>query len=103
MKAYRRSLAEQETTISVSRADEVVHVWSADPAHIAAFRRDDRVREVGVDEWGGVSFEIPVEAWHPTKGMRVRRRPLSPEAREAAVEKMRVLRAAQLRSPAPSE
>lgn len=55
---------EQETVIVISRADEVVRVYSSIPAHIRKLDSDDRAtRRDGDAEQG--SFTIPAEQWNP--------------------------------------
>lgn len=91
------TLAEQETTVTVSRADDLVHVYTTNPAHIRSMSKDERftVGEVGHDGVGDFGrFTIPAENWHPVRGAKSRRT-LTDEQKAAAADRLTAARAAR--------
>jgi hypothetical protein len=65
--------AERETTITVSDADDVAHIWTAQRSVIGQLRRHRAFTEVrsgkyGATEWA--AFTIPVDEWNPARGAK---------------------------------
>lgn len=88
------SMEEQETTVTHIRGEERVLVYTANVVHLRALRKNPRaVQYAGGDDWG--SFWIAAEDFDPLKGFRRVKRELTPEQREAAVERMRLAREAK--------
>lgn len=86
------SRAEQETTVTAGRDDDVVHVWSNNPVHVRRLRKHPKVTQTEGDELSG-SFTVPTSAFDPLKGFRRAGREMTPEQREAAAERLRKARA----------
>lgn len=95
------SRAEQETTLTVVRADEVAHIYSNDPRHLRRLRKlaalEDYVTEVrGGDDWG--EFRVSVENFNPLMAIR-RKRPRSAAQLEASRRNGERLAAAKALGP----
>ena len=87
------TLAEQETTITWSRADDEIRIWSAIPADIRELRRRVRAglaREVDCDGDRWADFRIPCGSWS-LKGFK-RRVEISEERRRELGDRFRALR-----------
>jgi hypothetical protein len=89
---------ERETTLTVTDADDVVRVWSNRRKDITKLRRHPLIRIVreGIDQgtvW--VEAEIPADKWNPVSGAKRASKPLTPEQRAAAAERLRQAREAQ--------
>lgn len=84
--------AEQETTVTGTRDDPMVYVWTANPVHLRRLRKDSRAIEVdGGDDWG--RFTIPATSFDPLKGFRRKGRVLTEAERLAASARLAVARA----------
>lgn len=78
---------EQETTITLSRADNKVYLWTSNLPHLIRLRTKlaGLVTEVaGGEDWG--SFEIPVENFKLFSAIR-RKRVMSDEQRQAVADR----------------
>lgn len=85
------TLDEQETTVTYVRSDDVVRVYTANPAHLRRLRKDDRATEIdGGGDWG--NFTIPTAMYDPMRGFKSRRKPLTPEQREQAAQRLTAAR-----------
>ena len=87
------TLAEQETTITWSRADDEIRIWSAIPADIRELRRRvlsgfARVFVCYGDRWA--DFRSPCGSWS-LKGFK-RRVAISEERRRELCDRLRALR-----------
>lgn len=81
-------MAEQETTITFGRTEEVVRIYTSVPAHIRRLDKDPRATrtQVWYDEKGrpeAASFEVAASDWRPI-AFKTRRREMTEEEREAA-------------------
>lgn len=74
------SAEERETVVTVSDADDVVNVWTAQRSVITRLRRDAAFTETASGD-GWATFTIPADLWSPV-GVK-RKRSLTPEAKEA--------------------
>jgi hypothetical protein len=87
--------AEQETTVTASKTDAVVYVWTSDPVHLRRLRKDARATELaGDDEWG--RFTIPADQFDPLKGFRRQGRVLTEQERAVATERLAAARASRI-------
>lgn len=84
--------AEQETTVSAGRDENVVRIWSNNPVHVRRLRKDPRAVQTDGDEFGG-HFEIPAAAFDPLRGFRRAPRVMTDEQRAAAAERLARARA----------
>lgn len=78
------SLAEQETTVSYVRGDDLVQIYTAVPAHVRRLSEDARFTKVKSEFEGDheiATFTIPRTEWNPVSGAK-RRRDLTDEQRE---------------------
>lgn len=83
------TLDEQETTVTYTRADNVVRIYTAVPRHIRALRGNDRATETrSGDDWA--EFTVPATEFDPVKGFK-RRVTMSDEQRQAASDRMKAL------------
>lgn len=67
--------AERETVITVSDADELVSIWSAQRSIVGRLRGDDRFTETGSgihDDTEWASFTVPAARWSPLGGAKRR-------------------------------
>lgn len=86
---------ERETTISVSDADNVVRVWTAQRKVITRLRKNAKATETGngyVDGTEWASFTIPSDQWNPASGIK-RTVNMTPEAKAAAAARLAQSRA----------
>lgn len=90
------TLDEQETSVSYTRSDEVVYIYSANPKHLRKLRADDRVTETKtateadtekVGDWG--MFEVPASMFDPLTGFKRKARQLSDEQKLALTKRLR--------------
>lgn len=81
---------EQETSVAGYRHDYYT-VFSADPVHIRRIRKDDRFT-ITDDTGETVIATIPATAYDPLKGIKRRSKPMTPEQRANATERLRVAR-----------
>lgn len=81
------TMAEQETTITVTRDDAVAYIYSANPYHVAKLRKDKRVVETkGGDDWG--QFEVPMEHIDVLRSIKPPKRKMSDEAKAKLVARL---------------
>ena len=81
---------ERETVITVTDADQSVHIWTAQKRHITRMRKHDSFTETatgyhGTTEWA--SFTIPARDWNPASGAK-RKRNLTDEQRQALADRL---------------
>lgn len=81
---------ERETVITVTDADQSVHIWTAQRRHITRMRKHDSFTETGsgyhgTTEWA--SFTIPARDWNPASGAK-RKRNLTDEQRQALADRL---------------
>lgn len=92
MTGYSRE--EQETTVSVTRADEFVHIWTAIPAHINRLKKNTSftlLRESTTKGEIWASFSIPATNWNPASGAK-RKRNLSEEQKAESAARLKKAR-----------
>ena len=94
------TLQEQETTITTTRGDEFVLIYTANPFHIARLDKDDRAEFVsgirtGEDPYA--NYRVHTSHWNPLGGFKRR---MSDEQRKAAGERLRAARLASQSDPA---
>lgn len=84
---------EHETIVTVSRTDDTVSIYSTDPRYIRKLRKDDRYTVARVHTEDGevvaVDATIPQARFNALTGAKRRSRPMTPEQREAASERLR--------------
>lgn len=93
---------EQETTISQGRLDDYVDVWSNNTVDVRALEKESRAKRVSPEgdvtaeelaehlEAGfGVTYRISTEDFHPLKGFRRKRKPMTEEEKAALGERLR--------------
>lgn len=78
----------QETTVTHVRADDTVHIWTANPVHLRKLRKEPRATELqGDEEWG--KFTVPATDFDPLTGFKSRRKPLTDEEKAKRAEAFR--------------
>lgn len=84
------TMDEQETSVSQTRNSETL-IWTANPVHMRALRkRVAEGRAVERKTWDDAAeFIIPLSEFDPLKGFKRKGKPMSPEQREAAAERLR--------------
>lgn len=82
---------EMETTVTGHRRDGMYYVYTADAKHL---NRLDKMVAAGRavvqkrgEDWG--DFAIPASEYDPMTGFKVKRKPMTPEQKAAAAERMR--------------
>lgn len=83
---------EQETTVTVGRADSVVRIWSNHLPHVRKLRKNPRVTQISGDDTEG-SFEIASKDYDPLVGFR-RKSNLTDEQRAASAARLAAARKA---------
>ncbi|ROR95458.1 hypothetical protein EDD28_0099 [Salana multivorans] len=89
---------ERETTVTVCDSDAHVRVWSNRRRDITKLRNHSRVTIVSEGVHDGtpwVEAILPAAEWSPVHGIKRRRKPLTDDQREAAVERLRIAREAR--------
>lgn len=80
------TLDEQETTVTYVRSDDVVRVYTSNPAHLRKLRADDRATEVRGDvDWA--EFTISSKDFNPLTGFKRKSKPLTGEQKAALAER----------------
>lgn len=93
------SMDEQETTVTGSRADDYVQIYSTNTVHLKKLRAHPHVVEKSAapegseDDWG--SFIVPTAVFDPLMGFRRAPRTLTDDQRKAQAERMQKARAAR--------
>lgn len=85
--------AERETTIHVSDADDLVHIWTAQRTVITRLRNHPAFSEVRSGTHGGSHFAVftcPADKWSPASGIKHTRN-VAPETRRRSAERLRAL------------
>lgn len=89
------ALTDQETTISLSRTDDVVRIWTSDVRHLRLLRKLSRTHSESVREKSGdtesADFEVSGEFFHLVSALR-KKRALSEGERAARAERLRIVR-----------
>lgn len=80
--------AEQETTVTMSRGDDLVYIYSAWPAHIRILDRDERVTRRDGRAGKPGTFTVPLAQWSPLAFKR-RSGPFTDAQREARADRAR--------------
>lgn len=91
------SADERETVLTMSDADDVVRVWSAQRRQISALRANPlwtEIRSGSIEGTPFAEFTAPAEGFIVAKGAK-RTRNVSDEARAARSERMRAIHAAK--------
>ena len=81
---------ERETVITVTDADPVVRIWTAQRRHITRMRKHDSFTETATGYHGGTEwaeFTIPATDWNPATGAK-RKRNLTDEQRQALADRL---------------
>lgn len=69
------TMQEQETTITSCRGEDFVHIYTANPFHIAKLDKDDRAifqsgDRTGAEPWA--TYKVASENWNPLGGFKRR-------------------------------
>lgn len=84
------SMAEQETTVTVNRAEEWVHIWTNIPKDARRLEKDSRVvKDSSNPEGVGGFYRVPVADFNVVGGLKRRSKPMTEEQRAAAAERLR--------------
>lgn len=87
------SMMEQETTVTVNRADEWVHIWTNIPKDARRLEKDSRVVKDSANPEGiGGFYRVPVDQFNVVGGLKRRVKPMTEEQRAAAAERLRSMR-----------
>lgn len=82
---------ERETVINASDGDSLIRIWTAQRTYITKMRKNAAFIEVASGRYEGsewAAFEIAASQWSPL-GVKAKRKPMTPEQREAAAERLR--------------
>lgn len=91
------SAAERETTVTITDADDVVRIWTAQRRYLGRLRRHPSYTEVKSGTHGGTEwaeFTIPASEWNPATGAK-RKSNMTDEQKAALAERLRAVRGAQ--------
>ena len=91
------SAAERETTVTITDADDVVRIWTAQRRYLGRLRRHPSFTEVKSGTHGGTEwaeFTIPARDWNPATGAK-RKSNMTDEQKAALAERLRAVRGAQ--------
>lgn len=93
---------EQETTVTQGRLDDYVDIWTNNVVDFRALEKESRAKRVSPDgeatleeladhlEAGfGVTYRVSTEDFHPLKGFRRKRKPLTDEQKAELGERLR--------------
>ena len=89
------SAAERETTVTITDADDVVRIWTAQRRYLGRLRRHPSYTEVKSGTHGGTEwaeFTIPASEWNPATGAK-RKVTMTDEQRAASAARLRAVRA----------
>ena len=89
------SAAERETTVTITDADDVVRIWTAQRRYLGRLRRHPSYTEVKSGTHGGTEwaeFTIPASEWNPATGAK-RKVTMTAEQRAAIAARLRAVRA----------
>ena len=90
------SAAERETTVTITDADDMVRIWTAQRRYLGRLRRHPSFTEVKSGTHGGTEwaeFTIPAAEWNPATGAK-RKSNMTDEQKAALAERLRAVRAA---------
>ena len=90
------SAAERETTVTITDADDMVRIWTAQRRYLGRLRRHPSFTEVKSGTHGGTEwaeFTIPARDWNPATGAK-RKSNMTDEQKAALAERLRAVRAA---------
>ena len=91
------SAAERETTVTITDADDMVRIWTAQRRYLGRLRRHPSFTEVKSGTHGGTEwaeFTIPARDWNPATGAK-RKSNMTDEQKAALAERLRAVRGAQ--------
>lgn len=84
------ALSEQEVTVTWLRDEGLVRIYTSNPVEARRLRKETRVTQVKGDEtWG--EFTVGITDFHPLKGFKTKRKPLTDEQKDALRERMKRL------------
>lgn len=87
---------EQETSITAGRLDDYVEIWSNNVVDVRALEKEARAKRVApvypgdvaytdaelaahIEEGWGVTYRVSTDDFHPLKGFRRKRKPMTDE------------------------
>lgn len=82
---------ERETIVNVTDGDDQVTIWTAQRKAITRLRKNTSFTQTGTGYHGSTEwaqFTIPADQWNPASGAKRRSRPMTPEQRQAAAERL---------------
>lgn len=93
---------EQETSITQNRLDDYVEIWTNNVVDVRALEKESRAKRASPSEIAtmeelaehleagfGVTYRISTDDFHPLKGFRRKRQPLTEEQKAALGERLR--------------
>ncbi|QDH48032.1 hypothetical protein SEA_PHILLYPHILLY_25 [Microbacterium phage PhillyPhilly] len=97
---------EQETSITAGRLDDYVEIWSNNTVDVRALEKESRAKRVSPSDIAtmdelvehleagfGVTYRVSTEDFHPLKGFRRKRKPLTDEQKAAVTARLAAGRA----------
>jgi hypothetical protein len=85
---------EWETTVTYDHLLQEVRIYTTVPRHINKLRKDERAKVTG-DEGDAVNATINAADFDPLSGFKRKSKPMDPEQREAAIERLKKAREAR--------
>lgn len=97
---------EQETSVTQNRLDDYVEIWTNNVVDVRTLEKESRAKRVSpvysgkiaysdaelaahIEEGWGVTYRVPTDDFHPLKGFRRKRKPLTDEQKAALGERLR--------------
>lgn len=97
---------EQETTVAQGRLDDCVEIWTNNVVDVRALEKEERAKRVSpvypggvaytdtelaahVEEGWGVTYRVSTDDFHPLKGFRRKRAPMTDEQKAAVTARLR--------------
>ena len=92
---------EQETSVTQGRLDDYVEIWSNNTVDVRALEKESRAKRVSpegiatieeltehLDAGFGVTYRISTDDFHPLKGFRRKRAPMTDEQKAAVTARL---------------
>lgn len=98
---------EQETSITAGRLDDYVEIWSNNTVDVRALEKESRAKRIVpnpdringealadyMEQGWGVTYRVSTDDFHPLKGFRRKRKPMTDEEKAAVSARLAAGRA----------
>lgn len=95
---------EQETSVTQGRLDDYVEIWTNNIVDVRALEKESRAKRQPIEPFGesitqeqladhleagfGVTYRVSTEDFHPLKGFRRKRKPMTDEEKAAITARL---------------